>query len=562
MTESNGAAFLATTVIDLADWQQIPYRGEKDKSVTTQEQLLSMRHEAQEVSPYDFLVHQLFEVQVERIPTSLAVRYEQQCLSYRDLNDQANQLAYYLQSVGIGPGTLVGICLERSPTMVISVLAVLKAGGAYVPLDPAYPGERLAFMIRDAQVNLLLTRSEYVAMLSDYATTLVCLDTISESLAQKSTANPTSGVSRRDIAYVIYTSGSTGRPKGVVIEHTGLWNMLAAQIRTFGVQPHHRIAQFASFSFDASVSEMFLALLAGAELYMIPHERRWPSLLLLHYLQEYAITTITLPPSVLAVLPPEELPELHTIISAGEALSAEIVVRWSRGRKIFNAYGPTEGTVCATIGFCRSQTGRPDIGYPLANVQIYLLDTLLQPVKRGEVGEVYIGGIGLARGYLNRPELTAEKFLPDPFSLEPGKRLYKTGDLARQLPDGSFVCIGRTDRMIKIRGFRVELGEIEAVLEQHPRLLQSLVTVYQDSRGTRRLAAYVITSSENTSGEKLTLLRAEVTRFLQEQLPRYMLPASLLVLHTFPLTPNGKIDQRALLLSDHPSYLLKYSKER
>jgi amino acid adenylation domain-containing protein len=503
-------------------------------------------------------VHQRFEQQVERTPEAVALIYEQQSLSYQALNDRANQLAHYLQAAGVGPGTLVGLCIERSLAMVISILAVLKAGGGYVPLDLDYPDERLAFMLNDAQVNLLLT--ERVEHLSGYHTSAVCLETVWEIIDQESTANLSSAVTHRDIAYVIYTSGSTGLPKGVMIEHSGLVNMLDAQIRAFGVQPHHRIAQFASFSFDASVSELFMALLAGAQLCLIPQERRWPPPVLLQYLQEYAITTITLPPSVLAVLPTEDLPALQTIISAGEELSSAIAARWATGRQVFNAYGPTESTVCATIGQCHAQARRPSIGYPIAYTRIYLLDPLLQPVSGGTVAEVYIGSIGLARGYLNRPELTAEKFLPHPFSTEPGARLYRTGDRARSLPDGSIEYIGRTDRMVKIRGFRVELGEVEAVLEQHPLLLQSLVTVYEDSHRARRLAAYVIPQPD--CNEKYALLQKEVVRFLQRKLPRYMLPAAFVVLSAFPLTLNGKIDQRALLPPDPSYHMVRYNKER
>jgi len=560
MTDIFDAAKNTSTVINLTDWLQMRVEGEQSEPDAEAELFLEEQGVARRDHPGGSFIHQLFAEQVERTPNAIAVVYEQQSLSYRDLNSRANQLAHYLQALSIGPGTLVGICLERSLDMIISILAVLKAGGGYVPLDPTYPQERLAFMLRDAQIQILITR--HMEHLLSYQTPVMLLDPCQEIISQERTTNPVSVVSSRDIAYMIYTSGSTGLPKGVAIEHYGLCNMLQEQIRIFGVQAYDRIAHFASFSFDASVSEMFLAFLAGAQLYLVPQERRWPAPVLLEYLQEYTITMITLPPSALALLPPEKLPMLRTIISAGEELSAEIAARWFPERLLFNAYGPTEGTVCVTIGRYRASARRPSIGQPIANIQIYLLDTLLRPVARGAVGEMYIGGMGLARGYFKRPELTAERFLPHPFSQEPGARLYKTGDLARFLPDGSLECLGRIDRMVKIRGFRVELGEIEAVLEQHPLILQSLVTVFTDPRGTKRLAAYVITPPAYTQGEQSARLQQEVLHFLQGKLPGYMRPAVFLILNSFPLSPVGKIDLRALPAPDFPAQKARYSEEK
>lgn len=503
-------------------------------------------------------IHYQFEEQVERTPEAIAVSYQEQSLSYRALNRRANQLAHYLSASGIGPGTLVGLCIERSLTMVISILAVLKAGGGYVPLDPAYPAERLAFMLDDAGMDLLLTQS--MAGLSHYTGPAIYTDELWRLSEQESLDNPDSGVSERDMAYVIYTSGSTGLPKGVVIEHKGLGNMIAEQIRIFDVRAVHRIGQFASFSFDASVSEMFMAWLAGAHLCLIPQAWRWPAPVLERYLQAYAITTLTLPPSVLALLPVESLPALQTIISAGETLSSEVATRWTGKQQVFNAYGPTEATVCTTIGRYDGSMSGPSIGYALANMQVYLLDSALQPVAPGAVGELYIGGIGLAQGYLKRPALTAEKFLPHPFSSEPGARLYKTGDLMRMLPDGTLACVGRADRMVKIRGFRIELGEVEAALEQHPLLLHSLVTIYQDRYGLRRLAAYVITHAVYVS-EQYALLQKDVGSFLQGKLPAYLLPTVLIALTSFPLTPNGKIDLQALPPAGQDQHKLKYERE-
>ncbi|HLZ56762.1 MAG TPA: amino acid adenylation domain-containing protein [Ktedonosporobacter sp.] len=519
--------------------------------------LIQESHETQAHIEHASCIHHLFEAQVEHTPDALALTVNHQHLTYRDLNSYANQVAHYLRMQGVRPGVCVGICLERSVEMVVSILGVLKAGGAYLPLDPAYPAERLAFMLQDAQVKVLLMQQHYVERLPIQNIPVISFEHAQPAIAQQQTGNPTSEVTLHDVAYIVYTSGSTGQPKGVMVEHYGLSNMILAQIRTFGLQPHDRAGQFASFSFDASVSEVFMTLLSGAHLYLIPQEWRWPAARLQQFLQEQAITIVTLPPSALALLRPETLPLLRIVISAGEELSAEIARCWSRGRYLFNAYGPTEGTVCTTIGRYHMLTGRPSIGHPIANVQVYLLDAALQPVSAGMIGEIYIGGMGLARGYFNRPDLTAEKFLPHPFSVEPGARLYKTGDLARYLPDGAIECIGRMDRMVKVRGFRIELGEVEAVLEQHPLVAKSLVMVYKDASKRKRLVAYVLPDPQyeeyaSSRARTLASLQEELVRFLQEKLPTYMRPALFIILDDFPLTPNGKIDHHMLpSISNH-----------
>lgn len=505
----------------------------------------------QALSSHVSCLHHLFEVQVERTPNALALTFRDQWLTYQDLNNQANQLAHYLQKQGVRPGILVGICLERSVEMIVSILGVLKAGGAYLPLDPAYPLERLSFMLQDADVQFLLTSQGCSDKLFAHHLPVIRFEQDLPVIAQEPTDNPTSAVTPHDLAYIIYTSGSTGKPKGVMLEHYGLGNMLEAQILAFGLQADDRIAQFASFSFDASVSEMFMTFLCGAHLFLVPREWRWPAPILQQFLQEHSITAITLPPSALTLMQPETLPLLRVVISAGEELSAEIVRRWAPGRHLFNAYGPTEGTVCTTIGRCHVSNRRPSIGKPIHNVQVYLLDSTLQPVPEGATGEIYIGGMGLARGYVRRPELTREKFIPHPFSAEPGARLYKTGDLARLLPDGTIECIGRVDRMIKIRGFRVELGEVEAVLEQHPLVAQSLILVYKDSSEVERLAAYVLLDPRPIEHPlSHAFVQEELSAFLQTQLPKYMQPTKFVILEAFPLTPAGKIDQRALIISE------------
>jgi len=440
----------------------------------------------------DVVSHQLFESQVEQTPDAVAVVFEEEQLTYQELNHRANQLAHHLRHLGVGPEVLVGICVERSLEMVTSILGILKAGAAYVPLDPAYPKERLAFMLEDAQTPVLLTQKRLVPVVPEHSAKVVCLDTDWDAIALESEENPVSGATPNNLAYVIYTSGSTGKPKGVLVAHRSLCNLVKAQLKDFDVQPDSCVLQFASSSFDASVSEVFMTLVTGATLVLSARDSLLPGPALIRLLREQAITHVTLPPSVLAVLPVEELPRLRTMIVAGEACPSDLVALWVPGRRFFNAYGPTEATVCTTIAECTDSRQKLPIGYPIANTQVYLLDAQLQPVPIGVPGEIHIGGIGLARGYLNQPQLTAEKFIPNPYSEEPGARLYKTGDLARYLPDGQLEFLGRLDQQVKIRGFRIELGEIEAVLNQHPQVQQTVVMVREDIAGNKCLVAYVV----------------------------------------------------------------------
>jgi amino acid adenylation domain-containing protein len=497
--------------------------------------------------PQEACIHQLFESQVERTPEAVAVVFEREQLSYRELNCRANQLAHHLITLGVKPETLVGICVERSIEMIVGLLGILKAGGAYVPLDPAYPQARLAFMLEDAQVSVLLTQQPWLDILTEpRPASIVCLDTDWQAICQQSEENPQSLASVNNLAYVIYTSGSTGRPKGVLIEHRGLCNLALAQSRCFGVNNDSRVLQFFSLNFDGSIWEIVMALASGAALYLGKREALLPGPPLLEQLREQAITTVTLPPSVLASLTVETLPSLQTIIVAGEACSAELVTRWRSGRRFFNAYGPTETTVCATIFECTEDGSQksPPIGIPIANLQVYVLDAQLQLVPIGVPGELYVGGRGLARGYLNRPALTAEKFIPNPFGGgTPKTRLYKTGDLVRYLPDGNLEFLGRIDHQVKIRGFRIELGEIEALLSQHPTVQETVVIVREDRPGDKRLVAYIVQAEAVYQAEEvLSLLR----HFLTEKLPDYMVPSALVLLEALPLTPNGKLDHKAL----------------
>ncbi len=492
-------------------------------------------------------IQQLFEQQVAKTPQAVAVQFEDERCNYDALNRRANQLAHHLRSLGVGPEALVAVSLERSLDMVIALLAVLKAGGAYVPLDPAYPRERLAFMLHDAQARLLLTHSRLRQLLPADGLTVVELDRDGPLIARHTDDNPNLAVLPQHPAYVIYTSGSTGVPKGVVIEHRGLINLVRAQIAAFAIQPESRVLQFAPFSFDASVSEIFTALLSGATLCLVKAETLLSPEAIIDYLRAQAISVVTLPPSLLAVLPAEGLPELKTLVSAGESLSREIAARWQPGRRFINAYGPTENTVCASCHQVKSlpENSSVAIGRPIANVQLYILDEHLQPVPIGVAGELYIGGMSLARGYHRRPELTAAKFLPNPFATEPGSRLYQSGDLARWLPDGTIEFLGRTDQQVKVRGFRIEPGEIEARLAQHPALREVAVVARQTPAGEQRLVAYIVAREEPAPGI------AELRDFLGRHLPEYMIPALFVTLPALPLTPSGKIDRRALPEPSH-----------
>jgi len=424
---------------------------------------------------------------------------------------------------------------------VVGLLAILKAGGAYVPLDPAYPQERLAFILEDAQILVLITQKHLITSLPEHRAHLVCLDADWEAIAQESEKNPVSGVKPENLAYAIYTSGSTGKPKGVLVVHQGLCNLAAAQIRTFDVQPNSCVLQFASLSFDASISEIVMALCSGARLCLGIRESLLPGSALIQLLHQQSITHMTLPPSGLAALPIEQLPALRTLIVAGEACSANLVAQWSKRRRFFNAYGPTESTICATVAEYTDCSEQISIGRPIANTQVYILDNHLHPVPIGVPGELHISSVGLARGYLNHPELTREKFIPNPFSDKPGVRLYKTGDLARYLPNGNIEFLGRLDHQIKLRGFRIELGEIEAVLSQHPAVFQAVVIVREDVPDQQRLVAYVVL-------HPAALTTSDLRHWLKQRLPDYMLPSAFVVLEALPLTPNGKVNRRALPL--------------
>ena len=484
-------------------------------------------------------VHELFEEQEARAPEAIAARLGSEELSYRELNLRANKLARYLRAMGVGPEVLVGIFTDRSLEMLVGLLAVFKAGGAYLPLDPEYPPERIRFMIEDSQARVVLTQSALLPRLPDTVAPTICLDTDSPTFSGESSENLQASAVPDNLAYVIYTSGSTGRPKGVLVAHRGVTNMIEASLKLFGVNSNSRILQGASLSFDASVLEIFMALLGGATLCLMDQGASGNELAQL--LRDHAITTIAITPSLLDTIPDAEYPALKTIIIGGEACSTGTAARWSRGRKLFNAYAPTEATVYATtIQLAESEDRIPPIGCPIPNMQVYLLDQHLQPVPIGITSEIHIGGVGLARGYLNRSQLTAERFVPDPFSRMPGARLYKTGDLARFLGDGKIQFVGRVDQQVKLRGFRVELGEIETVLGQHPGVREAVVVAREDAPGGKRLVAYVVASEESPP------TTSELRDYLKKTVPEYMVPSSFVVLESLPLMANGKVDRNAL----------------
>ncbi|MCC5645521.1 amino acid adenylation domain-containing protein [Nostoc sp. CHAB 5824] len=513
------------------------------------QQLLIDWNDTKKSYPDNKCFHQLFEAQVEQTPDAIALVFGEQQLSYKELNICSNQLAHYLKKIGVEIETLVGICIERSLEMIIGLLGILKAGGAYLPLDSSYPQERLNFILENAQVSVLLTQKNLLHNFAKFPNKTISIDKNWAAITKYSRANPTSCVTLENLAYVIYTSGSTGQPKGVLIEHRGLSNLAAVQIEVFSLQPNNRILQFASLSFDASIFEIVMALATGATLYLAKKESLLPGKPLLQLLREKAITHITVPPAVLAVLPTKSLPALQTIICAGESCSEDIVKSWwNSERRFFNAYGPTEATVWSTVAEIKSLSEKPPIGRPIANTEIYILDKHLQPVPIGILGELYIGGDGLARGYLNSHELTTKKFICNPFNDIKLARLYKTGDLARYRPNGNIKFFDRIDNQVKIRGFRIELSEIETVINQHTNVEKAVVITQGNLYDNKHLVAYIVTKSTHEQ----TII--ELRQLLKEKLPEYMIPKVFVILDSLPLTANGKVDRYALKAVDTPSH--------
>jgi amino acid adenylation domain-containing protein len=540
----------------------------------------------------DRCIHQLFETHSALHPDSVALIYKSstgadvQGMTYAELNRRANQVANYLAAQGIGPDKIVGISTERSIEMIVGILGILKAGGAYLPLDPNYPADRLEFMLQDSGVQILLSHRIVFERLGDllleHVPKVVCLDSdwdLIEQVAKtqaglQAVENLTNHATPENLAYVIYTSGSTGRPKGTLLRHRGLSNLVEWQRKVFEIGHDSRILQFSPFSFDASVWETFMALANGATLCLAEQEILANGLELVRLIKDQGITTVTLPPSVLAVLPAElvtaeALPTLRNVIAAGEACSKEIVDRYAPGRRFFDAYGPTETTVCASAALIDAQmvfltNGDPPIGRPIANTHLYVLDGHLGPLPVGIPGELMIGGVSVGRGYLNRPDLTKEKFIPNPlagylrkagYSDRARETLYRTGDLVRYRPDGNLDFLGRIDQQVKVHGYRIELGEIEAALRRFSetdvegsgqllRLREVSVVVREDQPGDKRLVAFIVPEIIETAEPKA--LNVSLRKFLRQVLPEYMVPSEFVVIDALPLSPSGKVDRKAL----------------
>ncbi|OLP20313.1 hypothetical protein BST81_00820 [Leptolyngbya sp. 'hensonii'] len=516
-----------------------------------QQLLLDWNQSALEFQPLGTCMHALFEAQVARSPAAIAVQFLEVQLTYQALNERANQLAHHLISLGVGPDQLVGICVERSPDLIVAVLGTLKAGGAYVPLDPAYPSDRIGYILDDAQISVLLTQAPLRSKLPAQTAPVVCLDADWATIATQPTHNPTGIVTTENLAYVIYTSGSTGKPKGVMIEHQALVNFTQAARQVYGFHDRDRVLQFASISFDAAAEELYPCLITGGTLVLRTDEMIRSAATFIQLCQDWQLTVLDLPTAYWFQLTADlesqglVLPSsLRLVIIGGEQVLPSQVAVWQQLQghlpALVNTYGPTEATIVATVydipTGSQSLQAIP-IGRPLEHVQTYVLDPMLQPVPIGIPGELCIGGMALARGYLNQPDLSTEKFVPNPFQ---AGRLYRTGDRVRYLPDGNLEFLGRIDQQVKIRGFRIELGEIEAILLQQPIVQQAAVEVFGDRPDDRRLVAYLVPEPQ----QEFSL--DAVRQALKEKLPAYMLPSAFMQLEAIPLTPNGKIDRRAL----------------
>lgn len=496
--------------------------------------------------PEDVCFHQRFEAQVEKTPIATAIVFEGQRWSYQHLNRRTNQLAHYLQALGVGPEVLVGVHSERSLDLAVGILAILKAGGACVPLDPAYPSDRLALMLEDSQIRVVLTQEHLLKELPKHGARVICVDSEWEAIATENEKNPASGVRAENLAFVFYTSGSTGRPKGVMGTHRAYLNDLLWKEAALEFTKEDRHMLKCSISFSPFLRELFCPLFTGATMIVARPGGQQDIAYLGKLIAEQKVTVISFVPSVLSMFLEgeglEACKSLRHVLCGGEALPVELRERFfSRvSANLHTFYGATEAPA-ATHYPHKREDNRPDVtlGRP-TNMQVYLLDRGLRPVPVGIPGEVYIGGAGVTRGYLNRPDLTAERFIPHPFSDERGARLYKTGDLGRYRPDGTIEFLGRLDHQVKIRGFRIELNEVETVLRQHPALRETAVIVREDTPGNKRLVAYVVAKREPAPAA------GELRSFMGGKLPEYMVPSLFVILESMPLTPNGKVDHQAL----------------
>ncbi len=524
--------------------------------------LISKWNDTASEYPRNLCIHQLFEQEVARRPDAVAIRFADEQLTYRQVNERANQIAHRLRKLGVGPEVMVGTLLDRSLDLVVGLLGILKAGGAFVPLDPSYPMERLEFMAADIAAPVMLVQESVVQRLGFPGTSnpawlhgkSLSLEQNRADIAQESVENPSNQTTADNLAYVMYTSGSTGQPKGVMVSHRAVVR-LVKNTNYIDLGEREVFLQFSPISFDASTLEIWGALLNGGCLAMMPPEKQSLSELGTA-IRRYGVTTLWLTAGLFNVMVEqrvEDLKPLRQLVAGGDALSPAHVRKALEnlpGCRLINGYGPTEGTTftcCHTISVEDAEGSSIPIGRPIANTQVYLLDSENQLVPSGEAGELCIGGDGLARGYLNQPELTAAKFVRHPFRDEPEARIYKTGDLARYRPDGTIEFLGRSDNQVKISGYRIELGEIETVVMQYPSVRSTVVIARQDTPGEKKLVAYVVASEQGCSF-------AELRVYLQQKLPAYMMPSAFVLMDALPLSPNGKVD-RALLpvpLVAHP----------
>lgn len=495
--------------------------------------------------PLDRPLNLLFEDQVKRTPDACALVFKQQRITYGDLNRRANRLARYIKSQGVGPDALVGICMERGLDPLVATMAVLKAGAAYLPMDSEYPQSRLDFMMRDSGINLLITQDRMAGRLPDLDVKTLYMDSESGLFASQSEDDLESKADPDNLAYVIYTSGSTGQPNGVMITHRAICNLINATISVMQFREGARALQVCSTSFDGAVLETFSTLLSGGTLYLTSKEERLSSEGLTNLIRREEIEMAVTTPPILSLLAAEDVPSLRTIAVGGERCLSELANRWCGDRFLLNIYGPTETTIyCLSAPLRRAVSKDPPIGRQVQNMTAYLLDRHLYPVPMGVPGEIFVSGVGLSRGYLNRPAMTAEKFIPNPFSSDPGQRLYRTGDLGRYLPDGQVEFLGRLDNQVKVKGYRMELEEIETVLSQCPGVASAVVLAREGDSGEQELVAYVANDSSRQA------MVGDIRRFLHDRLPNYMIPSSYVLLESMPVTTHGKIDRKALPAPD------------
>ncbi len=491
-------------------------------------------------------IHEGFEQQVERTPDGIAAELGDQTITYARLNAEANQVARRLRGLGVGADVLVGVSMAPSIRRLAVLLGIMKAGGGYVPLDPALPADRLSFMVEDTGMPVVVADASGEEGLPDTTATVVHVDREWDAISALDDGDPAYGAKPSDLAYVIYTSGSTGRPKGVMVEHRHALNFLVGMIGAWRITPEDRVLQFASLNFDVSVMDMFMTLLGGARAVLASPETLLSPPRLADMIRDRTVTFACMPPAIVTLLTGQSFPDLRLVLSAGEELPGDLVRKWLRpGLEFYNGYGPTEAAIGSTFSLIDGTMFPPPIGRPKPNYQAYVLDRHLNPVPVGVAGELHVGGAGVTRGYLNRPELTEERFIPDPFSGKPGARLYKTGDLVRRMPDGNLVFLGRIDGQVKIRGLRVELGEIETGLVSHPAVAQAVVVVTEDRAGEKQLAGYVRFDPDGPGASM-----ADLRQHLAHRLPAYMVPTYMQVVEGFALTTNGKVDKAALPAPD------------